>query len=471
MSRMRKRGSMSICAAFGAVGLAALLASGTLHGSNTLVPPGAARYAPSAFPERIVALPDADPATSFAVAWRTDATLASAVLEIAEVRSSPDLADAARTIRAVSTKLQTENGVAYYHHARISGLKPEALYAYRVQGAGTWSEWFQIRTAAAQPRPFAFLYFGDAQNSVKSLYSRVIREAWRREPRAALAVHAGDLVNGRAGENDTEWGEWFDAGAFLHASLLTVPAAGNHEHHDREVDGRETYQLAAHWPAQFPLPRNGASGLPHTTYSFDYQGVRFIVLDSTSALKSGSAATQAAWLEPLLEHNPHRWTVVVFHHPVFSASLDRDNSHLREHWAPLFERYGVDLVLQGHDHVYARGQGLFAAGTRDRGTKPPVYVVSVAGPKQYRVSEEAQSAMARHGENTQLYQIVRIDDERLRYESWTVAGELYDAFDIEIAPEGAKRFVDRAPSTASRRCPHLQTRSGRTDRCWDGTEW
>jgi len=79
--------------------------------------------------------------------------------------------------------------------------------------------------------------------------------------------------------------------------------------------------------------------------------------------------------------------------------------------------------------------------------------------------------MARHGENTQLYQIVRIDDERLRYESWTVAGELYDAFDIEIAPEGAKRFVDRAPSTASRRCPHLQTRSGRTDRCWDGTEW
>src|SRR5690606_23542726 len=152
------------------------------------------------------------------------------------------------------------------------------------------------------------------------------------------------------------------------ASLLTVPAAGNHEHHDREVDGRETYQLAAHWPAQFPLPRNGASGLPHTTYSFDYQGVRFIVLDSTSALKSGSAATQAAWLEPLLEHNPHRWTVVVFHHPVFSASLDRDNSHLREHWAPLFERYGESRprAARPRSCLCARARTVRCRDTRSR---------------------------------------------------------------------------------------------------------
>ena len=65
---------------------------------------------------------------------------------------------------------------------------------------------------------------------------------------------------------------------------------------------------------------------------------------------------QKTWLEKVLKNNPRKWSIVSFHHPIYSASARRDNALLRNEWKPLFDRYGVDLVLQGHDHSYARGR-------------------------------------------------------------------------------------------------------------------
>jgi len=78
--------------------------------------------------------------------------------------------------------------------------------------------------------------------------------------------------------------------------------------------------------------------------------------------------------------------------------------------------------------------------------------------------------MRRYAENTQLYQVVSIDEAAMRHESWTVSGQPYDAFTIERDPRGAKRLLDAKETLPARRCPHEQTRGGRRDRCWDGTE-
>ena len=429
------------------------------HEPNTRVPAGVVRFAPSVFPDRIVASPAQDAASGFSVAWRTSAQVDAPLLQIVVAGDSPDMG-IPREIASSSRELRTENGLARHHRADVDGLQPDTLYAWRVQGGGTWSAWHHIRTAARAEAPMTLLYFGDTQNKNTSLTTRVMREAMRHAPDARLALFAGDLVSGGDGEDDNEWGEWFEANESLPTSMMVAPAIGNHEYFEEFEDTpRERRVLGAHWPLTFSLPGNGAADAKGTTYWFDYQGVRVAVIDGTSALDLGTASAQARWLDGVLGANPHRWSIVMTHQPFFSPRDGRDNLLLREHLLPVIRKHHVDLVLQGHDHVYGRRAG-------DAPT--PVFVVSVAGAKQYRLSREARETMRPVAEDTQLFQVVRIDGTRLRYEARTATGRLYDAFELLDDGAAGKRLLEvQEGRIAERDCPRAQTLKGRSDRCWE----
>lgn len=430
------------------------------HEPNTRVPAGVARFAPSVFPDRIVASPMQDAASGFSVAWRTSSDVQAPVLQIVVAGDSPDMG-VPREVASSSRALRTENGLARHHRADADGLQPDTLYAWRVQGGGTWSAWHHIRTAARADAPLTLLYFGDTQNKNTSLTTRVVREAMRHAPDARLALFAGDLVSGGDGEDDNEWGEWFEANESLPTSMVVAPAIGNHEYFEEFEDTpRERRVLGAHWPLTFALPGNGVAGAKGTTYWFDYQGVRVAVIDGTSALDLGTASAQARWLDGVLASNPHRWSIVMTHQPFFSPRDGRDNALLRRHLLPILRKHRVDLVLQGHDHVYGR---------RHAGDAPtPVFVVSVAGAKQYRLSDEARASMRPVAEDTQLFQVVRIDGTRLRYEARTATGRLYDAFELlDDGSAGKRLFEVPEGRIAERACARAQTLKGRTDRCWE----
>jgi len=59
------------------------------------------------------------------------------------------------------------------------------------------------------------LYVGDAQNYILELWSRLIREGYKKAPDASFVIHAGDLVNNAHSEQ--QWQEWFDAGGWIHS--------------------------------------------------------------------------------------------------------------------------------------------------------------------------------------------------------------------------------------------------------------
>lgn len=438
---------------------------------NTLVVGENSPYHASAYPDRIVLVITEDPATSQTVNWRTATSVTAPRAQIVEADAGAGLHLAARSEVAVTTTVQGNNGVANHHSLTFTGLAPSTRYAYRVGGDGTWSEWFQFRTAGSAGEPFAFLYFGDAQNSVKSHFSRVLREANLELPRPALMLHAGDLVNQRNGNHDDEWGEWFDAGGFLHAMSPSFPVTGNHEFIEEvAADGSEQYRLPANWPAQFKVPANGPEGLRQTVYFSRYQGVLFVALDSTRALQDEQLAiSQAQWLEALLANDTSDWVIVSHHHPLFSTSSGRDNPLLRQHWQPLYDRYGVDLVLQGHDHGYGRGENISSGTNRQAGQAGTVYVVSVAGPKMSRVSELARANMDRVAEDTQLFQIIHVEPQQLRFESRTATGDVYDAFTLVKTADGGNRLVDEVPvGVPEREC--AREVPGDPGRCWAGTE-
>ena len=390
-------------------------------------------------PSRVVLTWRDDPARTQAVTWRTDAPVNESFAEIAEATANPGFAALARRSPARTVAVPVPGGTSYYHEARFTALRPNTLYAYRVGDGSTWSEWFQFQTASAEPAPFSFIYLGDAQNDVRSLWSRTIRAAFMDAPRARFVVHAGDLVN--VGESDDQWSEWFGAGSWVNAMVPQVPAVGNHEYSRLNRD--DPRQLTSLWRPQFALPEDGPEGLAETGYSFDYQGARFIVLNSADETR---LADQASWLESRLKENKNRWTIVVFHHPVFSIATDRDNPQVRAAWKPLFDRYGVDLVLQGHDHTYGRGENI-AEGAPRRAEDGTVYVVSVSGPTMYEVGKGRLWA-TRTGANVQLYQVITVSPDVLKFEARTVTGQLFDAFEIQKSRSGFRRFVDRKPDVS-----------------------
>jgi hypothetical protein len=146
---------------------------------NTLVVAGDARYAPAAFPDRIVATPAQDAASGFSVSWRTNDGIDKPLLEVVVAGDSPDMGEP-RQVASTSHLLVTENGLAHQHRADVDGLEPGTLYAFRVQGVGGWwSPWRQLRTAGGPGAPLSLLYFGDTQNKNASLTTRVAREALR----------------------------------------------------------------------------------------------------------------------------------------------------------------------------------------------------------------------------------------------------------------------------------------------------
>jgi 2',3'-cyclic-nucleotide 2'-phosphodiesterase (5'-nucleotidase family) len=174
-------------------------------------------------------------------------------------------------------------------------------------------------------------------------------------------------------------------------------------------------------------------------YFFDYQGVRFVSFDSPAFGEYEDDNTMLIdWLEKTLEENPTRWTIVFTHYPVYSCSQGRNNEKYRDAIQPVLEKYGVDLVLTGHDHTYCRGFNL--DNVKVKGKNPPLYVVSVAGPKMYGLNTSFWSDHV--GSMTQLYQHISVDGNQLEYQSFTVAGELYDHFVISKAGDGVNSFYE-----------------------------
>lgn len=417
-------------------------------------------YAPKNLPDRIVLTPGADPSREMAVAFRTDTGRTDAQAQIAVAVDGPTLEEKARTIAGTSTPIASANGPAIYHHARFTDLTPDTVYAYRVKGAAGWSEWYQFRTAAAEAKPFRFLYLGDIQNGILTYASRVVRQAFLSHGDIRLTLHAGDLVGQRDDlDHDDEWGEWNQAGGYNYASVPQLPATGNHEYADLTLpDGTESRILGPYWHAQFALPGNGATGVKPTTYHVDYQGVRFIVLDGTSAIDLGTMEAQTKWLDATLASSKAKWNVVLFHQPVFTCARPNDTKKIKAAWKPVFETRNVDLVLQGHDHCYSRltseaGREASAKARADGSVQGPVYLVSVTGSKMYGLNTRAKTQTDRTAEATELYQIVDVDGDRLKFRTFTASGRLYDGFDLQKGADGRNRLTETTePKIAERFC-------------------
>jgi 3',5'-cyclic AMP phosphodiesterase CpdA len=453
-------------------------------------PPGYSNkliHTPTPMPDRIILTWKSDPATSQAVTWRTDTSVTKSVAEFTISEDGPAFDTAkggkrpdptkVKRVNAITTPFENDLNSCHYHSAEFLELKPNTRYVYRVgqlmeTSVVNWSEWFEFKTPTQEPSPLRFIYFGDAQNEVKAHWSRVIRGAYSDMPKAHFLLHAGDLIN-RANA-DGEWGEWHQAAGWINGHIPSVPTPGNHEYgappKTKEPKGivekltRPKPVLTPHWRVQFTLPEHGPKGLEETAFYHDIQGVRVISLNSNEMHKE-----QIPWLENVLATNPNKWTVVTFHHPVYSTAATRQKEEegkaVRQLWRPILDKYGVDLVLQGHDHSYGRS-GLMnednvLSGTQVFTKKGTIYAVSVSGPKMYELG--VQPWMVSKAEKKQLYQLITINGKKLHYEARTANGELYDEFELRKRNDGGNTLVEREELEKERVTPAKEKNPTRSE--------
>ena len=95
-----------------------------------------------------------------------------------------------------------------------------------------------------------------------------------------------------------------------------LPPPGNHEY---------SYKICPQWNHQFAFPENGPDNifLRNTVYYIDYQGVRFISLNTKLMENPYFAKMQRNWFKSIMAENPNKWTVVIHHHPMASGSHGR----------------------------------------------------------------------------------------------------------------------------------------------------
>jgi 3',5'-cyclic AMP phosphodiesterase CpdA len=204
------------------------------------------------------------------------------------------------------------------------------------------------------------------------------------------------------------FGPVLDAGAELLAVL------GNHD-----VE-------AGHGPAQA-----AALGMPHSWYTAEVGPALVIALDTNQV----GSTEQRAWLERTLASSDAAWVIVIMHHPPFSAGYHGSTATVREEWVPLFERYGVDLVLTGHDHDYQRSAPIGGI----------TYVVSGGGASPRptgRAEFTAYSASGLH------FVDVAVWEDRIEVQAISPSG-VFDTFALPAVIEAGETFAGVAPFTSA----------------------
>lgn len=385
------------------------------------------RFSKTTFPakdsaDQVVLTWSGDPRTTQTIQWRTSTRCKSGFIRYA-LKTPDHAANLAKAPgrRAITELLATptliNDPTVNRHTVTLSRLKPDSTYAYSV-GDGSpdgWTEPAEFSTAPAAAKPFAFIYMGDAQNGLDR-WGVLLHNAYRARPDAAFFLMAGDLVN--SGAERWDWDSFFEnsRGVFDHRQL--VPVLGNHEYQG----GEPKLYLA-----EFKLPLNGPRNFPpKRAYSFEYSNAKFIILDSNQGLEK-----QTPWLEQELAHTKATWKFVSYHHPAYSSGTSRDNPELRNLWTPLFDRYHVDLALQGHDHAYLRTHPMRAQQRVATAKDGTIYIISVSGTKHY---EQLQHDYTEVGfTKLSTYQVldIAIEGNRLTYRAHDVDGKVRDEFVIQ----------------------------------------
>jgi predicted phosphodiesterase len=201
--------------------------------------------------------------------------------------------------------------------------------------AGTPAEATTLRPLADDPGPALRLAVaGDVGTGDTYEWATATRiDALESERAFDALILLGDDIYPDGDPNQVDQAVFEPFAGVLDGGTELLAVLGNHD-----VAGHQAEEVAA------------ALGMPGRWYARRLDDLLLVVLDSTQP----DNAEQRTWLESTLSGNTAPWVIVALHHPPYSAGYHGSDLANRKAFTPLFDRYGVDLVLAGHDHDYQR---------------------------------------------------------------------------------------------------------------------
>ncbi|MCB9784389.1 MAG: metallophosphoesterase family protein [Candidatus Omnitrophica bacterium] len=373
-------------------------------------------------PDHIVLTWSEDPKTTQTIQWRTSPAVSHGTVKYLKKSDYHNFnPKEPKVVEAETSRIEdmyvVNDSVNNHHTAILRDLEPGTEYVYAV-GDGSddgWSEIKEFKTAPEGNEPFSFFYMGDAQNGLER-WGSLIQKSYLAHPDSAFYVMAGDLVN-RGAERD-DWDVYFEnaEGVFDHRQV--VPCPGNHEYH-----GGDCTLYREH----FALPTNGSPNIhEENSYVMEYSNAIFIVLDSNL-----EPETQTEWLEEQLKNTDKTWKFVVYHHPAYSSGPSRDNPEIRKLWGDIFDKYHVDIALQGHDHAYLRTYPMYDQKRVETAADGTIYIVSVSGTKFYDQGDFDYKEFGMTKVATYQVLDILISGDKLIYRAYDQEGNVRDDFVIE----------------------------------------
>jgi hypothetical protein len=228
-----------------------------------------------------------------------------------------------------------------------------------------------------------------------------------------IVVSVGDLVE--HGSNYSEWGQvFFGPARNLFYEVPFYVAVGNHD----------TGPADAHWFTDFIYFPTADKW-----WSFDYGNAHFVLLDSIGDPDSlfGPGTSQYDWLESDLSGTEQEWVFVFFHIPPYSSGEhggDDDAQKVRAYLVPLFEAYDVDIVFNGHDHLYERS-----------GKDGVYYIVTGGGGGGLHIPNQNPNPYQEYVESTYHFCTIDVSGLQLLHQARYPDGEVFDTLSIKhLAP-------------------------------------
>jgi predicted phosphodiesterase len=231
------------------------------------------------------------------------------------------------------------------HEVKLTGLQPKTKYVYRVvcetsDGKRLEGQPLTFFTAVDADDAWSFCVIGDTQRNPK-VTGKLAKLMWDRRPHFVL--HNGDVVDDGAAK--WQWtGDLFGPSKELFSRVAVFPCIGNHEKNH------------ANYYKYFSLPK------PEYYYSYRYGNAEFFSIDTNK--KVGPGTEQYEWLDAALARSDAKWKVCYHHHPAYSSDSDdygntwKGTSRLGDMNArqlqALYEKHNVDVVFNGHIHLYER---------------------------------------------------------------------------------------------------------------------